>query len=161
MDSLQISPCGPERSDTVWQLTQIAFAPYSRLDPPSGALRETVAVVRDDLAAGGGAIAEWDGRAIACLRWHIEDRKVFHVRRLAVAPPFQRQGIGRALIAWAESEAVHRGYTSISVGVRTALTSNVSLFRDLGYAVVAEHRHDGYLHPTWLSLHKPLPPPGG
>ena len=70
-DALRIVPCGIERADDVHRLTQAAFAPYRRLDPPSGAVSETVAGVIDALAAGGGAVAEQSGDAVGCLRWRL------------------------------------------------------------------------------------------
>jgi hypothetical protein len=65
-----VVPCGRERADDVHRLTQTAFAAYATLDPPSGAIRETVEVVRGDLGAGGGAIAEIDSVAVGCLAFY-------------------------------------------------------------------------------------------
>jgi tRNA threonylcarbamoyladenosine biosynthesis protein TsaE len=148
--------CGPERADEVHRLTQAAFRVHRVLDPPSGAGRETAAVVRDDLAAGGGAIAELDGRPVGCLRWALAGDGDLHVRRLAVEPGLQRRGVGSALMAWAEREAERRGCTGVYVGVRLGLGGNLAFYRRLGYEVVREHRHDGYDHTTWLALRKSL-----
>ena len=41
-DSLHVVPCGPERAEEVYRLTQAAFASYLHLDPPSGAGRESM-----------------------------------------------------------------------------------------------------------------------
>jgi hypothetical protein len=54
-EGLRIVACGPERAGDVHRLTQLAFAPHAALDPPSGAGKETVERVRENLAAGGGA----------------------------------------------------------------------------------------------------------
>jgi predicted N-acetyltransferase YhbS len=152
-----IEVCGPERAEEVHQLTQLAFQGYATLDPPSGAVRETVDRVRDDLAAGGGAIAALDGRAVGCLRWGLAEGGFFHVRRVAVLPELQRRGIGRALMVWAEQEARRRGCAGLSVGVRVVLPGNLYFYRALGYEVVGEHRHEGYDEITWLALRKRLP----
>jgi ribosomal protein S18 acetylase RimI-like enzyme len=112
--------------------------------------------VLDDLAAGGGAIAELEGRPVGCLRWQIAENGHFHVRRVGVAPELQRQGIGRALMAWAEQEGRRRGCAGVSVGVRIALPGNLDFYRKLGYEVVAEHRHEGYADTTWLAMRKHL-----
>jgi len=153
---LQVVPCGPERAGEVHRLTQAAFRGYAALDPPSGALRETLERVRDDLAAGGGAIAEVGGEAVGCLRWELAANGDLHVRRVAVAPALQRRGLGRGLMAWAEAEARSRGCDGVSVGVRTGLAGNLAFYRALGYEVTGEHRHEGYASPTWLALRKPL-----
>ena len=154
-----VEPCGPERAADVHRLTQAAFSAL-HVDPPSGALRETVELVADELAAGGGAIAEIGGRPVACLRWHTADSGDFHVRRLAVDPDLQRQGLGRQLMLWADGEAATRSCPGITVGVRIALPGNLEFFRSLGFEVTAEHRHDGYDAPTWFAMRKPARPPG-
>ena len=153
---VQIVPCGPERAADVHRLTQATFGSYGALDPPSGALRESATRVAEELAAGGGAIANLDGRPVGCLRWAVAETGDFHVRRVAVAPELQRRGLGRALMAWAEREARRRGCPGVSVGVRTALPGNLAFYRGLGYEVTAEHRHDGYDVTTWLALRKDL-----
>lgn len=149
--------CGPERAEEVHRLTGVAFSSYARLDPPSGASRETLDRVREDLGRGGGAIAELDGRPVACLRWEVSGEGDFYVRRLAVAPELQGRGIGRTMMAWAEDEARRRGCDAVSVGVRVALPRNLTFYRRLGYEVTAEHRHDGYDRTTWLAMRKEIP----
>lgn len=156
---VRVVPCGPERADEVHRFTQAAFAPYRDLDPPSGAGRESVKRVTDDLMAGAGALAERDGRPVGCLRWQVKANGDFHVRRVAVEPELQGQGVGRALMAWAEEEALRRGSTGVSVGVRVALPGNLAFYRQLGYAVTAEHRHEGYERTTWLAMCKTLDRP--
>jgi GNAT superfamily N-acetyltransferase len=156
---MRVVVCGSERADEVHRLTQAAFAPYGALDPPSGATRESVERVADDLAAGGGALAVLDGRPVGCLRWHVAASGDFHVRRVAVEPELQGRGIGRTLMAWAEQEAQRRGCGAASVGVRVGLPANLEFYRRLGYVVTAEHRHDGYERTTWLAMRKDLEPP--
>jgi GNAT superfamily N-acetyltransferase len=156
---LRVELCGVERAGEVHRLTQLAFAPYGVLDPPSGAVAETEADVKADLAQGGGAVARPGGDSgapVGCLRWRLDDDGTFSVRRLAVDPGWQHRGVGRALMAWADDEARARGSTALSVGVRVALPGNLAFFRDLGFAVVGEHSHDGYARATWLSLRKDL-----
>jgi predicted N-acetyltransferase YhbS len=153
---LQVVPAGPERAEDVHRVTQAAFEPHRKLDPPSGAGRESVAAAIDALSAGGGAIAELEGRPVGCLRWRIDENGDFRVGRLAVVPGLQRRGIGRALMLWAEGEARRRGCDGIVVGVRIPLFGNLAFYRSLGYEVTGEHSHDGYDHPTWLALRKRL-----
>jgi predicted N-acetyltransferase YhbS len=148
--------CGAERAEDVHRLTQAAFAPYGQLRPPSGAVAESVNQVATALAAGGGAVAERNGEAVGCLRWHLRDDGDLYVGRVAVAPDEQGSGIGGALMAWAEAEARRQGCGGLSVGVRVALPANLAYFQRLGYVVMGEHSHDGFEHPTWLSLRKQL-----
>ncbi len=156
-DALRIVPCGIERADDVHRLTQAAFAPYRRLDPPSGAVSETVAGVIDALVAGGGAVAEQSGDAVGCLRWRLTPDGDLYVGRVAVDPARHGRGIGRALMSWAEGEARRRRCHGVAVAVRVALPGNLDFYRRLGYRVIGENRHDGYEYTTYLSLRKDLP----
>ena len=153
---MAIVACGTERAEDVHRLTQAAFCEYTWLDPPSGALSESLERVRDDLAAGGGAIAELQGEPVGCLRWEPGVKGSLHVRRVAVAPHARRRGIGRELMLWAEEEARRRGCDAVTVGVRIVLPGNLALYRGLGYEIVGEHRHDGCAEVTWLGLRKPV-----
>lgn len=158
-----VAPCGPEAAEIVSWLTQAAFVEYASLDPPSGAGRESLAAVRADLEAQGGALAWWvggtkaDGRQwdgpVGCLRWEAAVDHL-HVRRVAVLPDLQGRGIGRALMAWAEQEAVDRSLPAVTLGVRLALPRNLAFYNRLGYRIVSEHSHPGYDRPTWVEMRK-------
>lgn len=153
---LEVAACPPELAGEVHRLTQAAFGPYSALEPPSGALQETLHQVRADIAAGSVAVALLEGRAVGCLRWEGAPGADLHVRRVAVDPSLQRRGVGTALMAWAEREGRALGCRAITLGVRVGLPSNLAFYTKLGYQVTGEHRHDGYDRTTWLSMRKPL-----
>lgn len=137
---VQVTACGPEAAEDVHRLTQLAFAAHGWMTPPSGALVETVDVVRRDLERGGGALARAAGRVVGALRLETGPGS-FEVRRVAVDPAFQRRGIGAALMGWAREEAGRRGYRELTVGVRHQLPGNRAFYERLGYRVVAEHPH--------------------
>jgi GNAT superfamily N-acetyltransferase len=157
VSGLRIETCGPERAELVHQITQAAFGEHARLDPPSGAGKETPESVRGDLAAGGGALAWLDDTPVGCLRL-VSELDALHVRRVAVLPEHQGRGIGLALMAWAEREAAGRGLPAVRVGVRLALPGNLAFYRRLGYQTVGEHAHPGYDRPTWVAMRKPQHP---
>ena len=154
--AVHVVACGVERAADVHRLTQAAFGPYGALEPPSSAVVESVERVVADLAAGGGAMAERDGVAVGCLRWRPRADGDMYVARVAVDPGEQGSGIGRALMAWAEAEAIRRDFEGVAVGVRIALPANLAYFRRLGYEVTGEHSHEGFDQPTWLSLRKQI-----
>jgi hypothetical protein len=62
---------------------------------------------------------------------------------------------------WAEEEARRLGRPTVEVGVRIALPDNVAFYRALEYAVVAEHAHPGYDHPTSYEMRKAVTPEPG
>jgi GNAT superfamily N-acetyltransferase len=118
-------------------------------------LTESEASVRDDLETAGGALALLDEQAVACLRFDRE-ADALHVRRVAVDPARQRQGIGRALMDWIHGYARAEGYSVVRVGVRRQLPGNLHFYQELGYTAVAEHRHPGYREVTWDEMRRPV-----
>jgi predicted N-acetyltransferase YhbS len=157
VSGLRIEPCGPQLAEVVHRLTQEAFAAHAALDPPSGAAHESVESIRDELTHEAAAVGWLDARPVACMRLAAEGDHL-HVRRLAIAPDLQGRGLGRAMMAWAESEARRRGLAAVTVGVRLALTGNRAFFGRLGYRPVAQHAHAGYDHPTSVEMRKPVQP---
>jgi tRNA threonylcarbamoyladenosine biosynthesis protein TsaE len=135
---ISVVTVGPEAADVVHRLTQAAFAGYDVLTPPSGALAETVDVVRDHLAAHGGAVAYLDGVPVGAARL-VEQEGELHVRRVAVDPAYQGRGVCSALVRHVEDAARAAGRTELRCGVRRQLPANRTLFEHLGYTPVAEH----------------------
>jgi tRNA threonylcarbamoyladenosine biosynthesis protein TsaE len=151
--NIQVTECGPEAAEEVHRVTQLAFAQYGRLTPPSGALKETVGTVRRDLEQSGGALARLAdrGRVVGALRLVSESRYLL-VRRVAVDPAFQRHGVGTALMDWAREEAGRRGHREIQVRVRGELPGNRSFYERLGYQVIGEHPFPNAPHMVWLEM---------
>ena len=118
------------------------------LQPPSGALSETEVQVREDLALHGGGLARIRSAPVAAVRFRFEGHQAW-VRRLAVHPEWQRQGIGSRVMAWAERDLRRRGHRQVRLGVRKQLPANLSFYEALGYWVAEDH---GY----WLELVKTL-----
>jgi ribosomal protein S18 acetylase RimI-like enzyme len=52
---------------------------------------------------------------------------------VAIRPEYQKQGLGRHLLAWAEGEALLAGYRSIRLYTNERFTYNIDLYRSLGY----------------------------
>jgi ribosomal protein S18 acetylase RimI-like enzyme len=118
-------------------------------------MQETQEIVRADLARSGGAMAWVGPRAVGCLRLEPQPGYL-NIRRLAVDPAWQRQGIGAALMAWSHGHAKAEGYAEVRVGVRAQLAVNLRFYQGLGYTVIAEHRHPGYAEVTWLEMRREL-----
>jgi tRNA threonylcarbamoyladenosine biosynthesis protein TsaE len=118
-------------------LTQAAFADQRRLQPPSGALRETEGSVREDLAFSGGLIAFLEGNPVAALRYRFEGGRAF-IRRVAVEPGRQRRGLGRDLMAAAHADLERRGHRAAYVGVRKVMRANLDFYEKMGYRPVED-----------------------
>ena len=144
----------PSRLPEILAVMHRAFAPLV-IDPPSGALRETVA----DLASTSGArhdLHRAGGRGDRRQRVLRPQENALYVGRLAVSPSHQRRGIARALMAQAEAEARRLALPKLTLRARIMLTDNIAFFRACGFVAVAEHAHAGYAHPTSVEMEKRL-----
>lgn len=140
MNLLPWLPSRPERTEVIHDLTQKAFAPYAALARPSGALAETLDDVAADLAPGGGLIAydeRWE-HPLGALRWRVEDEHLW-VKRVAVDPAHQRQGVGDLLMDACRGLCHAVGRSCIRLGVRHALEDNRRWYERRGYRRVLDH----------------------
>ena len=71
-----------------------------------------------------------DGACVGCLVLLPINAKLVRMRQVAVRPDRQRQGIGRALVGFAEQSARARGYREIVAHVREPV---ISFYASLGY----------------------------
>ncbi|MCJ7435026.1 MAG: GNAT family N-acetyltransferase [Anaerolineales bacterium] len=52
---------------------------------------------------------------------------------VAINPEYQKQGLGRRLLVWAEEQAVQGGYKSIRLYTNERFEDNILLYKHLGY----------------------------
>lgn len=133
-----------------------AFEEYrGRLDPPSSAHAETEEVLGRKLATARAAVIERDTRIVGCIFFREEPDRIY-LSRLAVLPEFRRQGLGDALLAFAEEWARGRGLSRAYLGVRIVLHAQQNYYARRGYQVVGEAAHPGFTAPTYLIMEKTL-----
>jgi ribosomal protein S18 acetylase RimI-like enzyme len=63
---------------------------------------------------------------------------------IAVAPVRQGLGLGRRLLAFAEAEAVRRGYREIRLYTHQTMTENQRLYAAIGYEEIGRCTEGGY-----------------
>ena len=63
---------------------------------------------------------------------------------IAVAPAQQGSGLGRRMLAFAEAEAVRRGYREIRLYTHQTMTENQRLYAALGYEETGRGTEAGY-----------------
>jgi ribosomal protein S18 acetylase RimI-like enzyme len=80
-------------------------------------------------------LGAWDADILLGCLILVVEADAARMRQVAVAPSFQRQGIGRRLVAESEAEASRRGAARIMLHARQAA---VSFYERLGYAVDGE-----------------------
>jgi N-acetylglutamate synthase-like GNAT family acetyltransferase len=139
---------------TLVTLIHTAFEEYrGRLEPPSGAHRETAQSIGTYLQQGRAVLALLHGQIVGCVCYHQEGEHVYF-GRLAVLPAFRQHGVGLALIAYVEQQAHELGAQRVQIGVRIALTHLQAYYEHLGYHVVRYETHEGYTEPTSVVMEK-------
>jgi ribosomal protein S18 acetylase RimI-like enzyme len=134
-----------------------SFEEYrGKLEPESGAFRETADAVAAELTKEAGAIiAERNGEVVGCVMVRLLEGDLY-LGRLAVVPTARGQGIARRLVEAVEDEARRRELAGVRLGVRIALTENQQLFTSLGYVEISREAHEGFDHPTSINMRKAL-----
>lgn len=65
--------------------------------------------------------------------WLTEGNKVLVIHRLAVNPKYQKQGIARLLMNFAEDIAIKEGYTAIRLDAYSGNSRALNLYENRGY----------------------------
>jgi predicted N-acetyltransferase YhbS len=137
-------------------LIRAAFSRQSvQTDPPSSALRETKRSVATHLARDGGACAEIGEEMLGLILWAQKEGGLY-LGRLAVRPESRREGLARALVAEAETEARRRGLPRLHLSTRLVLADNRRLFAACGFVELRFETHEGYAAPTSVVMEKRL-----
>ena len=146
---------GEADAEALAAVIRAAFEEYrGRLDPPSGALAETAATVREKMRTAQAVVALASQVPVGCAFLRPEEGRLY-LFRLAVLPGHRGRGLGRALLAHAEERARALGLPRVRLGVRAALARQIAYYEDLGYRRVGDGTHPGYAGPTYLLLERP------
>ncbi|TPK97845.1 GNAT family N-acetyltransferase [Mesorhizobium sp. B2-4-12] len=125
------------------------------IDPPSSAHLLTVDTLRDKARRETGFVALNDGRIVGCI-FALEREDDFYVGKLAVAPDWQGQGIGRQLMRAVEHLALDRGKAALELQTRIELITNHAAFACLGFHETEQTAHEGYARPTSITMRKTI-----
>ena len=136
-------------------ILKLVHAAFGALTPPSGALNETIDDVAARFAAGPVLIAEADGALVGSVYCAVKGDGLY-LTRMAVAPARQKQGIGRALLKAAESEARRLGVGRLTLRVRVNLPDNRVYFERAGFRVTGQGQDPG--RPPYEAMERPFPP---
>lgn len=133
-----------DEAGAVGALVEAAFARHV------AAVGRRPAPMDDDHAAHIAAGAQWVGEAPdgsgalvgAIVLTEHDDH--LHVDNVAVAPGRQGQGLGRALLAFAEAEARRRGLPEVRLYTNAAMADNLVFYPKLGFAETARYEQRGF-----------------
>jgi len=110
----------------------------------------------DDYLARVSQDAVWvlqDGPAIAGILVLLSASEYLLLDNIAIAPERQGRGLGRRLLAFAESEALRRGYREIRLYTHQTMIENQRLYASIGYEERGRGSEAGY---DRVFMRKPL-----
>ncbi len=136
-------PARPEEAEAVGALVEAAFSRHI------AAVGQRPAPMDDDHAAriarGQQYVADGDEPGtLAASIVLVEEEGYLVVNNVAVAPDLQRQGHGRALLAFAEDEARRRGLPEIRLHTHARMADNLIMYPRLGYVEAGRENQGGF-----------------
>jgi GNAT superfamily N-acetyltransferase len=144
----------PDDAAAIRALQQAAFLPLAQQLPSRPtALSEDEAHWRQQVESAPHhvVVVQVDGQLVAAGR--LEGMPPHGVlRRIAVHPAWQSQGVGRQLVSALEDNARRLGFLSVRAGTRRRLPGNAVFYERLGYRVVAVEPYPPGIddHTVWL-----------
>ena len=142
--------------DRLLELLRAAFAYQEhRIDPPSSVCRLDARSLAEKSSQEHLFLASVASELAGCV-FVGEQPPLLHVSKLAVWPHLQGRGIGRRLMGAVEVFARETGRAVLELETRVELTENHRTFESLGFNKVSEHAHEGYDHPTYIRMRRPL-----
>ncbi len=87
-------------------------------------------------------VLDVDG-AVAAYVVLIHEPEALLVENIAVSPAFQKRGLGRALLAFADDAARAAGLQTIRLYTNAAMTENIALYGRCGYVETHRATEDG------------------
>ena len=125
----------------IGQIVEQAYRQYiPRVGKPPGPML-------DDYSARISEDVVWvieEGSTIAGIIVLLPKPEYLLLDNIAVPPARQGSGLGRRLLAFAEAEAVRRGYSEIRLYTHRTMTENQRLYAAIGYEETGRGTDSGY-----------------
>jgi GNAT superfamily N-acetyltransferase len=135
MTEIQLRRASVADVDAIRALTRAAYAKWVALIG-----REPVPMTADYDAAiltHRFDLLERDGRLVALIET-VDEGDQLLIENVAVAPAFQGQGLGRALLAHAERLAAELGRPRLRLFTNRRFAENIRLYQSVGYVIDRE-----------------------
>jgi ribosomal protein S18 acetylase RimI-like enzyme len=141
MDEPRIRAATAADVSVIGQIVDQAYRHYiPRIGKPPGPMLDDYAA---RISEGGVWVIE-DGSSIAGIIVLLPRPDHLLLDNIAVAPARQGSGLGRRLLAFAEAEAVRRGYREIRLYTHRTMTENQRLYAVIGYEEIGRGTETGY-----------------
>jgi len=132
---------GPDDSNEVRAIVDAAYRLYiGRMGKPPGPMLDDYA----KRIADGQVWVFSDAAGIAGILVLEETPDRFLLDNVAVSPDRQGMGIGRALLEFAEAQAVRRGRGEVCLYTNALMTENIALYRRIGYVETGRVSEKGF-----------------
>jgi ribosomal protein S18 acetylase RimI-like enzyme len=153
MDEIRIGAATAADVPAIVDIVDRAYRHYiARIGTPPGPML-------DDYAARVSEDAVWilqEGPTIAGILVLLSAPEYLLLDNVAIAPERQGRGLGRRLLAFAESEALRRGYREIRLYTHQTMIENQRLYASIGYEETGRGSQAGY---DRVFMRKPLRDP--
>jgi ribosomal protein S18 acetylase RimI-like enzyme len=141
MDEPRIRAATADDVSAITQIVDQAYRPYiARTGKPAGPML-------DDYAARVLEGAVWvleEGAAVTGIIVLLPAPDYLLLDNIAIPPAHQGLGLGRRLLAFAEAEAVRRGYCEIRLYTHQTMAENQRLYASIGYEETGRGTEAGY-----------------
>jgi ribosomal protein S18 acetylase RimI-like enzyme len=138
----RIRPATDADVPAIGQIVEQAYRRYiPRIGKPPAPMLYDYA---EQVSAGVVWVME-QGSAIAGIIVLVSRPDFLFLDNIAIAPARQGKGLGRRLLAFAEAEALRRGYREIRLATHQTMTENQRLYAAIGYEETGRGmQDDGY-----------------
>ncbi|WP_331372825.1 GNAT family N-acetyltransferase [Sinorhizobium chiapasense] len=145
------------RFDRFEELLALILASFAymdaRIDPPSSAHALTPEALRRKAEDEIAFVALAERHLVGCVFCRPEP-DCLYIGKLAVAPPSQRKGAGRLLLAAAEETARELKLPALRLQTRIELSENHATFAAWGFVETGHTAHSGFTRPTSIDMRK-------
>ena len=139
--AFRIRPARSDEAGAIRDLVRRAYAMYvPRMGKEPGPMLDDYA---KRVADGAAYVLEADGGMAGILVLLPYDDHIL-MDNVAVDTGFQGRGIGKALVTFAEQEAMRRGYDEIRLYTHETMVENVRMYAKLGYEETGRGEQAGY-----------------
>ena len=136
-----IRPATPEDRAAVEAIVRNAYSVYlERMGQPPGPMLDDYPA---QIAAGSVSVLDEDGEIVAIIVLLAKPDYLL-LDNIAVRPDRQGTGLGRQMIAFAETEARRRSFTELRLYTHETMIENIALYTRLGFVETGRGHEAGY-----------------
>ncbi len=147
---IAIRKAAQDNAGIISTLTDAAYAKYV---PLMGRKPQPMTVDYKQILAKHPIWLMWVDQRLAGVLVLMHEPEAMLIYSVAIAPEYQKRGLGRRLLAWAEAEARQAGYASICLFTNALMEANIALYSRLGYSETSREPFHGM---TIVHMRKPL-----